>query len=169
MAAACHLASGGGGRAGLTVSPLGHHGAMTTSSADVFDHGLTFFDGVVSQVPDGDWDNPSPCEGWTALDVLGHLGTSLNMGASLLHGEQPTWPTFDRPSELVEGEPVPFYRAAAQRCRDALVGADLDLVMDTPMGKRTVADRLAFPAIDLYVTAGTSRRPPGSRSRSPWR
>ena len=24
-------------------------------------------------VAPGDWDNPSPCEGWTARDVVGHL------------------------------------------------------------------------------------------------
>ncbi|WP_426573073.1 TIGR03086 family metal-binding protein [Aquihabitans sp. McL0605] len=124
---------------------------MTLTSATVFDDGLSFFDGVVAQIQPGDWDKPSPCAGWTALDVLGHLSTALNMGASLLNGEQPTWPEFDRPADLVEGDPAEYYRAAAQRCREALVGADLELEMDTPMGKRTVADRLAFPAIDLYV------------------
>jgi len=27
----------------------------------------------VVAVPDGAWDNPSPCEGWVARDVIGHL------------------------------------------------------------------------------------------------
>ena len=27
----------------------------------------------VRAVQEGDWDNPSPCEGWTARDVVGHL------------------------------------------------------------------------------------------------
>jgi len=27
----------------------------------------------VRSVPEGAWDNPSPCEGWTARDVVGHL------------------------------------------------------------------------------------------------
>lgn len=27
----------------------------------------------VEAVPDGAWDNPSPCEGWVARDVVGHL------------------------------------------------------------------------------------------------
>ena len=27
----------------------------------------------VEAVPDGAWDNPSPCEGWLARDVVGHL------------------------------------------------------------------------------------------------
>lgn len=28
---------------------------------------------VAKTVPDGAWDNPSPCEGWVARDVIGHM------------------------------------------------------------------------------------------------
>lgn len=126
---------------------------MATTSDVIFLRGLDRFGEVIDQVPTDGWDRPSPCEGWTALDVLGHLSTALGMGASLLRGEQPQWPTFDRPADLVTGDPVEFFRTAAAACRDALEGADLDQVMDTPMGPRTVADRLAFPAVDLFVHA----------------
>ncbi|MGQ0615483.1 MAG: maleylpyruvate isomerase N-terminal domain-containing protein [Acidimicrobiia bacterium] len=27
----------------------------------------------VEAVPDGAWENPAPCEGWVARDVVGHL------------------------------------------------------------------------------------------------
>ena len=74
-----------------------------TNAAVLFDQGLDVFEGVVARVdPDG-WERPSPCEGWRALDVLGHLGTSVAMGVSLLRGEQPTWPEADRPGDLVTG------------------------------------------------------------------
>jgi uncharacterized protein (TIGR03086 family) len=126
---------------------------MTHASAQLFDAGLDHFDAVASQLAADDWQRPSPCAGWTALDVLGHLGTALSMGASLLKGEQPRFAEVASPSELVEGEPYAWWRAQAEEVRAALEGADLDLVMDTPMGPRTVADRLAFPAIDLYVHA----------------
>ena len=33
------------------------------------------FTAVVEGVAPEDWDNPSPCEGWTARDVVGHLTT----------------------------------------------------------------------------------------------
>lgn len=29
-------------------------------------------DAVVKRIPDAAWDRPSPCEGWSARDVLGH-------------------------------------------------------------------------------------------------
>ena len=126
---------------------------MTATSGTVFLDGLDFFGEVVEQLTPEDWDRPSPCEGWTALDVLGHLTTSLGMGLALFAGEQPTWPEADRPADLVHGDPATAYADIAARCRTAFEGADLDQEMDTPMGRRTVADRLAFPAIDLYVHA----------------
>ncbi|MFA5883126.1 MAG: TIGR03086 family metal-binding protein [Acidimicrobiia bacterium] len=125
----------------------------TPRSDVVFDEGLDFFGAVVDRLEPADWDRPSPDAGWTALDVLGHLGSSIRMGISVLHGEQPTWPDVARPADLVDGEPGRYWHAIAAEARAALDGADLDLELDTPMGRRTVADRLAFPAIDLYVHA----------------
>ena len=75
------------------------------------------------------------------------------MGISLLAGEQPTWPVADRPADLVPDDPAGYWADLSTRAAAAVEGAQLDLVMDTPMGPRTVADRLAFPAVDLYVHA----------------
>ncbi|MGB6058172.1 MAG: TIGR03086 family metal-binding protein, partial [Microthrixaceae bacterium] len=126
---------------------------MIPDAGTVFMGGLDFFGEVVERVDPAAWDRHSPCEDWTALDVLGHLTTSLGMGLALFAGEQPTWPQADRPADLVEGDPVVVYSELAQRCRTAFAGVDLGLEMDTPMGRRTLGDRLAFPAVDLYVHA----------------
>lgn len=126
---------------------------MTATSDVIFLAGLDAFGEVVDGVGPDVWDRTSPCAGWTALDVLGHLGTSIAFGVSVLRGEPPTWPEADRPADLVDGDPAAYWAAIAAAARGALVGADLDLEMDTPMGPRTVADRLAFPAIDLFVHA----------------
>src|SRR3954454_2284202 len=128
------------------------HG-MVDSSDVVFLDGLDVFGDVAKELTPADWDRPSPCEGWTALDVLGHLGAAIGFGASLLRGEQATFPEAARPADLVTGEPTAYWSAVADSARDALEGADLDVEVDTPMGKRTIATRLAFPAIDLYVHA----------------
>jgi hypothetical protein len=32
----------------------------------------------VDGVPAGGWDSPSPCAGWTALDVLRHVGQTVS-------------------------------------------------------------------------------------------
>jgi uncharacterized protein (TIGR03086 family) len=128
-------------------------GTTVPRSDEVYDRGLDFFGAVVGKVPADAWDNPSPCEGWTALDVLGHLGGNIETGTKLLRGEQPEWPDRSRPSEAVVGEPAAWWAGLVPETRAALAAADLDLVVDTPMGPRTVADRLAFPAIDLFVHA----------------
>ena len=126
---------------------------MTERSDVVFVRGLDAFTVVAEQLRPEDWDRASPCAGWTALDVLGHLGSSIGFGVSLLRREEPTFPEAPRPADLVTDEPVAYWNRIATEAREALVGADLELEMDTPLGKRTVADRLAFPAIDLYVHA----------------
>jgi uncharacterized protein (TIGR03086 family) len=126
---------------------------MTASSEQLFDQGLDFFGDVVGRVTPEQWEQPSSCEGWRNLDVLGHLGTSVSMGNSLLRGEQPTWPQVERMGDLVEGDPSAYWQSLADEARGLVEGADLDLEMDTPMGRRTVRDRLAFPAIDLFVHA----------------
>jgi len=132
------------------------------SSAAVFDSGLDFFGDVVDGLGPDDWVRSSPCAGWSALDVLGHLGSSIAFGIAVLKGEQPSWPDAERPGDLVEGDPARYWHDIADDARTALKGANLDLVMDTPMGPRTVADRLAFPAIDLYVHAWDIGRAAGT-------
>lgn len=125
----------------------------TRRSGELFDSGLDVFGAVAERLAPGDWERPSPCAGWTALDVLGHLGTAIAMGISLLRGEQPTWPDAERPRDLVDGDPAAYFGRLRAEVRTVLDGADLDMEMDTPIGRRTVADRLAFPAVDLYVHA----------------
>jgi uncharacterized protein (TIGR03086 family) len=121
------------------------------TSGRLFDAGLTYFGDVVDRLQPADWDRPSPDEGWTALDVLGHIGTSMQMGVSILRGERPTRPDGDRPADLVEGAPAEWWQGVAAEARSVLEGADLERVVDSPMGRRSVADGLAFPAVDLYV------------------
>jgi uncharacterized protein (TIGR03086 family) len=124
---------------------------MPIGSDIAFRNGLDVFGAVVGAVPTSAWDAPSPCAGWTARDVLGHLGSSVSFGVSILEGRTVEWPTVDRPADLVAGGPADYWTGIAASARTALVGADLGAVRDTPMGSRTVAQGLAFPAIDLYV------------------
>ncbi|MEO6629356.1 MAG: TIGR03086 family metal-binding protein [Aquihabitans sp.] len=126
---------------------------MTQKSGVLFVQGLDVFGSVMDQMEAADWERATPCEGWRALDVLGHLGSALEMGISILRNEQPSWPQADRPGDLIDGDPVAYWQNLAAQSRDALEGVDLDVVMDTSMGPRSVADRIAFPAIDLFVHA----------------
>lgn len=117
---------------------------------ETYRHGLAFFDGVVKGAGDG-WERPSPCQGWTALDVLGHVGAAAEFGTALLTGQQPAWTPSESPREAVHGEPVAWWDQVSTSISDALVGADLAREIDSPRGKRSIGEGLTFPAIDLFV------------------
>ena len=125
---------------------------MRSGSGELFDQGLDFFTTIIIRLSEDDWERPTPCAGWTVHDVLGHLATTIRSGISTMQGQQPTWPDAARPGDLVEGDPVEFWRGIVVQARDVLRNADLARVMETPLG-RTVADDLAIPVIDLYVHA----------------
>jgi uncharacterized protein (TIGR03086 family) len=124
----------------------------SSRSGELLDEGLDLFTAVITRLSEDDWERPTPCAGWTAQDVLGHLATSMAVGISVMQGREPAWPDAARPGELVEGDPVEFWRGTVMRVRDALRTADLARLMETPLG-RTVADDLSIPVIDLYVHA----------------
>lgn len=126
---------------------------MPLSSDTAFLGGLDCFGAIVAAVPTDEWDAPSPCAGWSALDVLGHLGSAVAYGVSILEGRDHEWPTVDRPAELVCAPPAEYWDAIADAARAAVVGVDLQATRETPMGTRTIGEGLAFPAIDCYVHA----------------
>ena len=125
---------------------------MSSRSGQLLDRGLDFFTAIITRLGQDDWERPTPCAGWTARDLLGHLATSIGSAIGFMQGRQPTWPATARPGELVDGDPVEFWRGTVVQARDVLRNADLARVMETPLGQ-TVADALAIPVIDLYVHA----------------
>lgn len=72
------------------------------------------FVATVAAVPDGRWDSPSPCEDWTARDVVTHVVETQGMFLGLV-GREPG----DLPA--VDDDPVAAVRAATRRTQ-----ADLD-------------------------------------------
>lgn len=115
--------------------------------------GLDLFTGVVDQVPASDWERQSPCAGWRALDVLGHMGVAVRFGNRLLAGEGTSWEPVDPPGGAVEGEPARWWREVTQASRRLVEQADLDREVDSPFRRRSIADGLRFPALDLFVHA----------------
>ena len=50
-----------------------------TETSDRYRRVAEAFTARVEAVPPDAWDNPSPCEGWTARDVVAHLADSARM------------------------------------------------------------------------------------------
>lgn len=125
---------------------------MDWNALDTYENGLRFFTDVVNGVPDDRWQSTSPCEGWTALDVLGHVGEATTVGAQILRGDEMNLVRHDPPSSIVEGDPSTWWAGTATDAAEALLNAtDLDREIDSPAGRRTVRDGLSFPAVDLFI------------------
>lgn len=136
---------------------------MTTPADQIFARGLDVFDAVVADMDGHDWSQPSACDGWTALDVLGHVGQIAEVGAEVFEGRPPRPPsTSPHPGEHVDGDPAAYWNDRSARVRAGLAGVDLTREIDTPAGRRTMADGLAFPAIDLFVHAWDIARVSGT-------
>jgi len=58
------------------------------------------FDAVARRVADDTWQNPSPCEGWTGLDVLSHSICMADLMRATAAGEEP--PAMDFMPEVSE-------------------------------------------------------------------
>gem|GEM_PF-5655114 len=64
--------------------PAAHTDGMNPD--DAYLAGLDFFDHTISRFPADAWQNTSPCAGWNAIDVLGHMGSAVGFGTELLDG-----------------------------------------------------------------------------------
>ena len=99
----------------------------------------------IEAVPDDAWDNPSPCEGWKARDVVGHL---VDSAAMFLGRAGVTMP--DHPSAADDP------KAAWITARDAVQAALDDPEVagreyETPMGTSTLAQGIGFFGIGDVV------------------
>ena len=126
---------------------------MPWSPDTVFIEGLECFSASVTLIQDSDWQRVSPCSEWTALDVLGHVGTTVGFGTKLLHGEQPVWSPSNPPGANVVGDPRTWWDELVTPARQAVAGVDLTMVVESPVGRRTIGDGLSFPALDLFIHA----------------
>ena len=88
----------------------------------------------VRNVPAGAWDNPSPCEGWTARDVVRHLTDWM---PAFFGGQGVEFPAV--PS--VDDDPVGAWETVQQTLAKALADpAMADKVVETPLGQNSFAD-----------------------------
>ena len=135
---------------------------MVMTADAVYLQGLDVFSAVVGQLAPEDWERPSPCAGWRALDVLGHVGAAARFGAMLLVQGDASWRPVDPPGLAVEGDPAGWWGSIAPIAREAVTGTDLSRVVDAPRGPRSVAQGLSFPALDLFVHAWDLARTAGT-------
>ncbi|MER7072297.1 TIGR03086 family metal-binding protein [Terrabacter sp. NPDC000476] len=126
----------------------------TTDAARAHAHLADPFTAVVDRLPADGWERPSPCEGWTARDVLAHVATSQRQFLAE-HGFDAAT---DRPLDIDDPERTAVdvrdaWHAHDRRVRELLAdpsvaGHEYDSVFGPTTVGRTI---VAFHGFDLVV------------------
>ncbi len=117
------------------------------------------FDAVVQRVPADRWDAPSPCEGWSARDVLVHQVGVINAVAQMARTGAVAWPDSAGPGD----DPVGLWNACRDRFFDSVDRPDtINQVGSYWFGESPFDEVLAFAQWDPLVHAGMSHRQSGS-------
>jgi uncharacterized protein (TIGR03086 family) len=107
----------------------------TQAYADRYRRAAASFGARVHAVPADAWDNPAPCEGWVARDVVSHLIEWLS--ALFFHG---TWELDVAPFPSVDDDPVAAWDALDAAVQGALDDpAIAETERDGPMGRQSFA------------------------------
>lgn len=119
----------------------------------LFPAGLDALNEQVELTDDEGWAAASPCEGWTALDVLAHVTGTLQKALAAMGGGEYAGVAADAASGDGIGQVVQRWRQSAASAADAILTADPRQVVPTPRGDQPLAQALALPVADLAVHA----------------
>ncbi len=130
-----------------------------TETADRYRRLAERFTALVNDVPADGWDAPSPCEGWTARDVLDHL----------IQGSCNQLQNLDRAPEVPDGDPVARWAAVRDAMQSAIDDPDVaGTEYDGPFGRTTLADSFdGFMSADLMVHTWDIARAAGLEQYEP--
>jgi uncharacterized protein (TIGR03086 family) len=126
---------------------------MTSTIADVLGSYTRLsdpFSSVVDRVPADGWDDPSPCEGWSARDVLAHVIHSQRTFLAERGVDASTSADLDSDPSIDPGD---AWRVHLKRMRELLADpAVAGMEYDGVFGRTTVGQSIvAFHGFDLVV------------------
>jgi uncharacterized protein (TIGR03086 family) len=132
----------------------------------IFVKTLDGFDRTVRAVPAGAWSNPSPCEGWTAKDVLGHVIAVQAYIESLARGVDPWLNPYGTPGDLAGDDPVATWSAARNTLLAAIDGPGvLEHTVQTFRAQETIDNFLAWNVVDTLAHTWDLARAAGLNDR----
>ena len=124
------------------------------------------FEHTLRSVPADAWDNPSPCEGWSARDVAGHTMAVINNVAARAGVGEEMAPFGDSPGTVAGDDPVATWYGIRGRLLAALdrQGA-LQTEIKSSAGAMTLDDFVAMMVGDAYIHTWDLARAAGIEER----
>lgn len=118
----------------------------------LFTKALYNFDHVVRLTPATSWENASPCEGWTARHVVGHVVAIQRYIEATVKGVTPTLNPMQDPDRHAEGDPAGVWAAARDDVLEALDHPGIITKMVTTYrGQESIDDLIGFNVIDTTI------------------
>lgn len=131
---------------------------------DQYRHAIAGLDHVLTSFADDRWDDPTPCLGWTARMLAGHVIDGQRQVVAVLSGQTPQ-PVTD-PAHLASiagSAPVERWASVRAEVEAGLGSVPAGAIVCTPAGDQTVEALLGTAVIeplvhswDLAVAADTS-------------
>jgi len=131
---------------------------MTTPTAPdplaILDRGGVQFATVLDRVPDGAWEGPTTCEGWTVRELVRHVVGGQRLATLLLHGAGRDEGLAALAGDLLGDDPAAAFAREHEACVAAFAEPDaLDRTCAHPMGDIPATMLLGFRIGDLTLHA----------------
>jgi uncharacterized protein (TIGR03086 family) len=117
---------------------------------DMFIQADQFFESILTQVEDDQWDAPVPtAPDWNVRELVNHVArNNLEVIATVTDGRP------SREDDVLGEEPIEAWSAAAQTAEEAVESIDdYDKTIDLPIGSFTLTDFLKLHTIDRTIHA----------------
>ena len=108
------------------------------------------FEAVIAGVAPGRWSAPSPCPGWTAADVAGHVIGDLRATEVVPRGRYEQRADHD-PGSVAGDDPLAAWRAARADMMAALDSGALARLVRGPWGRMPLGEILEQGAMEFVV------------------
>ncbi len=117
---------------------------------DGFVRALDGYEAVLAAVAPGRWSAPSPCAGWSAADVAGHVVGDLRATEVMARGRY-TESEADDPGSAAGDDPLAAFRMARTDMMAALDSATLARLAPGPWGEMPLGEILERSAMEFLV------------------
>ncbi|WP_058041205.1 TIGR03086 family metal-binding protein [Streptomyces roseifaciens] len=117
-----------------------------------FDTASEGFGDRLRAVPDGRWEDATPCTEWNVRQLVNHMILGSRIYTSLLRGGSSAEFMAELHQDVLDGDPATTYRDAVAECRAAFRAAGaFDRIVDYPFGPVPGRQLLGLYVVDAIT------------------